>query len=86
MYIISLTYIQQDWKVQLQETTCIYNYTDKIYFSLYANCSLIIQNKFNLKNRSLKDTTKALFKGPKNEKQKNKNQKKKNKTKKNPQN
>ena len=46
------------------------NYTDDIYFSLYANCSLITyqpkQSKFNVKNRSLKDTSKALFKGPQN--------------------
>ena len=47
----------------------MYNYNDKIYFSLYANCSLIIYqpNRANLirKNRSLKDTTNALLKGPK---------------------
>ena len=38
-------YIQQNWKVQLQET--IYNYNDKIYFYVYANViwSLINQTE-----------------------------------------
>ena len=33
-------YIQQNWKVKLQKNNA-YNYIDKIYFSLYANCSLV---------------------------------------------
>ena len=68
IYIIGIKwsiYIQQNWKVQLHET----NFKNKIYFSLYANCSPITYqpnlSKFNLKNRSLKDTTKALLKGSK---------------------
>ena len=42
MYTIGIKlslYIQQNRKLQLQGT--MYNYNDKIYFSSYANCSLI---------------------------------------------
>ena len=63
-----IVYIQQNSKVQLQETM---HYNEYIYFSSYANCSLITYqpNRTNLvlKNRSLKDTTKALLKRPQND-------------------
>ena len=61
-------YIQQNWKVQLQET--MYNYND-IHFSVSANRSLITYepNRANLiwKVKSLKDAPKALLKRPKND-------------------
>ena len=56
-------YIQQNWKVQLQETS----YINKIYFSLYANCSLITcqPNRANLiwQNREFKGYYKSTDKG-----------------------
>ena len=58
-------YIQQNWKVQLQET--IYNYIDKNYFSLYANCSLVTYqpNRANLikKKSDFKRYYKSIVKG-----------------------
>ena len=54
-----------------EETMYNYNYNGNIYFSLYANCSLITYqpNRANLikKKQSLMDTTKALLKGSQND-------------------
>ena len=62
-------YIQQNWKVRLQET--MYKYNDIFYMHLKPDHLSTKQRKFNLKNRSLKDTTTALLKGLQNDLKKN---------------
>ena len=68
-------YVQQKWKVQMQET--MYNYNDKkIYFSLYANCSLITYqpNRANLiwkKKSEFKGYYKSIVKGTPKQLEKN---------------
>ena len=71
MYTVSIKlsiYILQNWKVQQQET--MYNHNEKISSFLYMQI-VAWSLTFNLKNRNLKDTTKALLQGPKNDLKKN---------------